>query len=134
MNDLERDEITRCLQALVRRYCLTESGKWISDFEWAKIPVELKDLGGDVVGKYSFGKIILKESYEPNLIFSVYVHELRHRWQWITNPVKYIIGKVIRPIIERDAYHQQDLAEKWICDSAPTSHLLASWADETRAN
>ena len=114
MTDLERNEIKQQLQLLVRKYCLVESGKWISDFEWTKIPLELKELKGDVMGKYSFGKIILRESYIPELIFSTYVHELRHRWQWITNPVKYIIGKVIRPIIERDAYHQEDLAEKWI--------------------
>ena len=114
MNDLERDEIKRQLVMLVRKYCLTEEGAWITDFEWTKIPVELKELKGSVMGKYSFGKIIIRECYDANIIFSTYVHELRHRWQWLKNPLMYICGKVIRPIIEKDAYAIQDKAEKWI--------------------
>jgi len=114
MNSIEASEIKRQLEMLVRKYASTENGKWIYDIEWLKIPVELKELEGDVMGKYAFGKIVLRESYEPSLIFSTYIHELRHRWQWLQNPLKYIIGKVIRPIIEIDAYHQQDLADQWM--------------------
>lgn len=114
MNYVEQDEIKRQLQILAHKYCLTEQGKWLTDFEWVKIPVEFEELRGDVCGKYAFGKIILKDCHDAKLIFSVYIHELRHRWQWIQNPVKYVIGKVFRPLIEKDAYAQQDLADEWV--------------------
>ena len=120
MNDIEKAEIKRQLEAMVRKYAATKNGSWIYDIEWLKIPVELKELSGDVMGKYSFGKIILRESYEPKLIFSTYVHELRHRWQWVTSPIRYIIGKLFRPLIEIDAYKQQDLADAWLDNETTT--------------
>ena len=117
MNSIEKAEIKRQLEVMIRQYSMTDEGKWIYDIEWLKIPVDLQELKGDVLGKYSFGKIILRESYDAKLIFSTYVHELRHRWQWVMNPIKYIFGKVFRPLIEKDAYAQQDLAEKWVYDN-----------------
>ena len=115
MNDVEKDEILRQLKHMVMNYCQTEKGRWITQLEWGKIPVELRDdLKDDVMGMYSFGKIVLRGSYDARLIFSTYVHELRHRWQWVTNPITYIIGKVIRPLIERDAYRQENIADDWI--------------------
>ena len=93
----------------------TEDGKWLNDFRWADVPVAFEGtLPGDIAGLYSFGGIVLLHA-DVSTIFPIYVHELRHRWQWEKNPLKYIIGKLYRPLIENDADREQIYADEWFC-------------------
>lgn len=101
------------LKVKIEQYSETPSGKWLKDFDWSSVPVTFKDkFPGDVAGYYSFGKIVLLNT-DIFTIFPIYVHELRHRWQWKKNPLKYIIGKLYRPLIQNDAYAEQDKATEW---------------------
>lgn len=101
------------LDAITVKYAQTEEGKWLNDIDWRSVPVEFTDLPFGIVGTYSWGKIKLLPSPDVGLIFPVYIHELRHRWQSQKHPLKYIIGKLYRPIIEKDADDQELLAETW---------------------
>ena len=114
LNDYEIENITAALKHYVKEFSKTKDGQWLNDFDWEKIPVSLEILNGDVVGKYSFGKIILRECPEPKMIFATYVHELRHRWQFVKKTLLFIIGKLIRPLIENDAYKMEAMADAWI--------------------
>lgn len=106
------------LKDKVWRYSQTEQGKWLNDIDWQSVPVEFEGtLPGDIAGLYSFGGIVLLEA-DVSTIFPIYVHELRHRWQWKKNPLKYIIGKLYRPLIEDDADREQQKADDWFCEMA----------------
>ena len=106
------------LQIKVGQYSETPNGKWLKTFDWADVPVVFKDdLPGYIAGYYSFGGIVLLRA-DLSTIFPIYVHELRHRWQWKKNPLKYIIGKLYRPLIENDADEHQKYADDWFCDHA----------------
>ena len=103
------------LKVNVGLYSQTEDGKWLQEFAWADVPVSFKDkLPGDIAGLYSFGGIVLLHA-DLSTIFPIYVHELRHRYQWKKNPLKYLIGKLYRPLIEDDAYMEQEKADNWFC-------------------
>lgn len=102
------------LKRYARLYSETEDGKWLNDFDWQKVPViTISELPCDVVGMYSFGKIVLLDT-NVELIFSTYIHELRHRWQWKKSPFKYIVGKIYRPLIEDDADLETVKADEFI--------------------
>ena len=106
------------LKVAAALYSQTESGKWLNDFCWADVPVTFKgELPGDIAGLYSFGGIVLLRA-DVSTIFPIYVHELRHRWQWKRNPLKYIVGKLYRPLIENDADTEQNKADNWFCEMA----------------
>ena len=106
------------LQDKVWQYSQTEDGNWLNDFRWADVPVAFKnELPGDIAGLYSFGSIVLLDA-DVSTIFPIYVHELRHRWQWERKPLKYIIGKLYRPLIENDADLEQQKADNWFCEMA----------------
>jgi hypothetical protein len=101
------------LQIKVGQYSDTPNGKWLKEFDWSGVPVAFKDdLPGYIAGYYSFNGITLRKA-DVSSIFSIYVHELRHRWQWKKNPLKYIIGKLYRPLIENDADEHQKYADDW---------------------
>ena len=102
------------LKSLVTRYSCTEGGDWLLTFKWRSVPVEFADLKHGICGMYFFGKILLLRSGEAKPIFPIYVHELRHRWQWKHQPLRYIIGKIYRPLIEDDADAEEKKAEEWI--------------------
>lgn len=101
------------LKQLTSEYAHTADGRWLNDFDWKKVPVEFCNLPFGIVGMYSFGKIKLLNCPDPGLIFPIYVHELRHRWQRKKHPFKYLIGKLYRPLIEDDADEQEKLADDW---------------------
>lgn len=104
------------LKRYARLYAKTEDGKWLNDFDWENIPViTISKLPGDIVGMYSFGKIVILDT-NVEIIFSTYIHELRHRWQWKKSPIKYIIGKIYRPLIEDDADAETVKADTYIYD------------------
>ena len=99
----------------VWRYSQTEDGQWLNNIDWIDVPVSFKDkLPGDIAGLYSFGGIVLLHA-DLSTIFPIYVHELRHRYQWKKNPLKYLIGKLYRPLIEDDADMEQEKADNWFC-------------------
>ena len=101
------------LKQLTRQYSNTDTGKWLKDIDWEKVPVKFKSsLPGDIGGYYSFGKIVVLDT-DLYIAFTIYIHQLKHRWQWKTNPIKYIIGKLYRPLIENEAYKQQQYAQNW---------------------
>lgn len=90
---------------------------WLDAIDWAAIPVDIRPaekMPRDVLGMYSFGKIVLMESLSAHAIFPTYIHELRHRWQWKTRPIAYLVGKVIRPLIEADAVDAEEDARAFI--------------------
>ena len=96
----------------VWRYSQTEDGQWLNNLDWIDVPVSFKDkLPGDIAGLYSFGGIVLLHA-DLSTIFPIYVHELRHRYQWKKNSLKYLIGKLYRPLIEDDADMEQEKADK----------------------
>lgn len=102
------------LMMLVRRYAKTEQGKWLKDFDWDDIPViVISKLPGTIAGMYSCGYILLLD-VDESIIAPTYLHELRHRWQWHNNKIKYLFGKIIRPLIERDAYAKEAEFEEWL--------------------
>ena len=106
------------LKVNVGLYSQTPSGNWLNEFAWADVPVAFKnELPGDIAGLYSFGGIVLLRA-DLSTIFPIYVHELRHRYQWKKNPLKYLIGKLYRPLIEDDAYMEQEKADNWFCEMA----------------
>ena len=99
----------------VWRFSQTEDGQWLNNIDWIDVPVSFKDkLPGDIAGLYSFGGIVLLHA-DLSTIFPIYVHELRHRYQWKKNPLKYLIGKLYRPLIEDDADMEQEKADNWFC-------------------
>jgi hypothetical protein len=102
------------LKRYAKLYAETAEGDWLNSFDWQKVPViTISELPRDVVGMYSFGKIVLLDT-NVELIFSTYIHELRHRWQWKKSPLKYIVGKIYRPLIEDDADLETVKADEFI--------------------
>ncbi len=118
------DEIVKSLKQRAQSYAMTDAGQWLLDFKWWDVKVALRVLPPDVCGMYFFGVIYLMDCLEADAIFPTYIHELRHRWQRVTNPVTYYIGKIYRPIIEDDARRQEHLAEDWL------AHTRASLKSE----
>lgn len=107
----------------VWRYSQTEAGNWLNEFAWADVPVAFKNkLPGDIAGLYSFGKIVLLDA-DMSTIFPIYIHELRHRWQWVKKPLKYLVGKLYRPLIEDDADTEQNKADEWYCEKADKERM-----------
>lgn len=104
------------LHMFAHEYRMTESGSWLGDFLWYDIPIEFKKLKNDVVGYYAFGKIVLMEVLGAEVIFDIYIHELRHAWQRQKHPFRYFIGKLYRPLIEEDADREELKALKWLND------------------
>lgn len=106
------------LKDKVWRYSQTEAGKWLNDIDWANIPVKFIDkLPWTISGIYGFRFIFLLRA-DVSTIFMMYIHELYHRWQWKKNPLKYIVGKLYRPLIENDADREQQKADDWFCEMA----------------
>lgn len=114
LDESERARVLDELRRMVWSYSHSEEGGWLRDFDWSSVPVTFKDLKNGVCGMYSFGKIVLLTSGEMRPIFPIYVHELRHRWQWRKSPLRYLIGKVVRPLIENDADREERKAEQWL--------------------
>ena len=110
----EKDSMVRELKGLAHEYAGTIAGSWLNGIDIDAVPVELVEMRGDVVGKAMCGCILLRECSVPSLLFGTYIHELRHIWQWKKHPIQYIIGKIIRPLIERDAEEQEWLADRWM--------------------
>jgi hypothetical protein len=102
------------LKRYAELYAETTNGKWLNDFDWQSVPIiTISKLPGDVVGMYSFGRIVILDT-NVEIIFSTYIHELRHRWQWKTSPLKYILGKFYRPLIENDADNETEKSDCFI--------------------
>ena len=101
------------LKELAGEYSKTAAGKWLSDFDWRAVPVKFAKLGHGIVGCHSFGRIYLLETVDIGLVFDIYIHELRHVWQWKKKPMVYLIGKLYRPLIERDADEKEKEALDW---------------------
>lgn len=102
------------LKKYARKYSKTEDGKWLNDFDWQSVKlVIISELPGDIIGMYSFGKIFLLDT-NVDIIFSTYIHELRHRWQRVNHPWKFLAGKIYRPLIENDADAETVKADKFI--------------------
>lgn len=98
-------------------YAQTPDGAWLNEFDWKnalEVRVVEKFSFEWLSGFYGFGYLFIHQA-DVSTIFYMYIHELRHRWQWKKNPLKYLIGKVIRPIIERDADREQKKADDWFC-------------------
>ena len=108
------EAMTDALHRYTLHYASTRDGLWLNDIDWKLVPVAYKDLGHDICGTYSFGRIVLMRCLVPSAVFDVYIHELRHRWQRERNILTYLIGKFYRPLIERDAEAEQEKAAKWI--------------------
>lgn len=101
------------LQKYVTLYATTENGYWLNEFDWKSVPVTFKeDLPEYIAGYYSFNGIALRNA-DVSSLFEIYVHELRHRWQRVKHPVKYLLGKLYRPLIENDADAHQKYADDW---------------------
>lgn len=107
----------RQLQSLTEEYAETDDGKWLNDFDWDSVPVRLKALKHGIVGYHFFGKITLADSACVGLIFDIYIHELRHVWQSKKQPLRYLLGKLYRPLIEKDADVEETKALKWYCNN-----------------
>lgn len=101
------------LQYLASDYAKTSDGVWLNDFDWRRVPVRFKELRNDVVGYHFLGTITLMKVVDVSLIFDIYIHELRHVWQWKKQPLRYLIGKLIRPLIEKDADREERKALEW---------------------
>ena len=101
------------LKELAESYSRTAEGSWLDDFDWKSVPVKFKQLRNDVVGYHFLGTITLLEVVDESFIFDIYVHELRHVWQWKKHPLRYIAGKLYRPLIEDDADREELKALKW---------------------
>ena len=112
--DIPTEDVLKGLRELASLYAVSEPGKWLQDFPWKSIPVNLKTLPKDVCGMYFMGRICLMNCGEASALFPIYVHELRHRWQRVTNPVRYFLGKIYRPLIERDADREENAASEWL--------------------
>ena len=116
-------ETTRIfLQDLLRRYSATADGAWLNDFDWEKIPFDWSpkcNVGNGIMGMYSFGEIRLMDlEFVPDQIFPTLIHELYHRWQWVKHPWHYLLGKLVRPLIEVPADRETAKAEAWL-DTLP---------------
>lgn len=103
------------LKRYAHLYSKTADGAWLNDFDWQKVKlVTISEFRNpDIMGMYSFGKITVRDT-NVELVFSTYIHELRHRWQWEQNKLKYIFGKIYRPLIEDDADRETVKADEWI--------------------
>ncbi len=101
------------LKELAEAYSRTAEGDWLNEFDWRAVPVKFRPLGYDIVGFHAFGKITLAEVVDASFIFDIYIHELRHVWQWKKHPLRYIAGKLYRPLIEDDADREESRALKW---------------------
>lgn len=101
------------LQSLTTEYAKTADGRWLNEFDWKAVPVKFKNFTNGVIGCHFFGKITLMKVVDAGLIFDIYIHELRHVWQWKKRPVRYLLGKLIRPLIERDADREEKKAFEW---------------------
>lgn len=102
------------LKFLAEEYAETQDGAWLNDFDWDNVPVKFKPLGWDIVGCHFCGTIMLKETACVELIFDIYIHELRHVWQWKKQPLRYLAGKLFRRLIENDADNEELKALKWL--------------------
>lgn len=112
--EMKSDDVLRDLRAMAGAYAISEKGKWLQEFPWKSIPVNLKTLPRDVCGMYFAGKICLMNSVDALCLFPIYIHELRHRWQRVTCPILYFIGKIYRPLIEEDAVAEEDRSRAWL--------------------
>ena len=101
------------LKSLASEYATTPSGNWLNEFDWVSVPVRFKNLRHDVVGYHFCGRITLMEVCDVSLIFDIYIHELRHVWQAKKQPLRYIVGKLFRKLIEDDADREESKANKW---------------------
>ena len=111
------------LKKLANEYAKTEDGKWLNDIDWIKVPVSFEDLKGDIMGYHFFGNVVLREVYDISLIFDIYIHELRHVWQSKKHPLKYLIGKIFRFIIENDALKEEAKALKWFDNISKSKNI-----------
>lgn len=105
--------MTNQLQSLAEEYAKTPHGKWLNDFDWKSVPVRFKRLKHDVIGYHFFGRITLMEVADISLIFDIYIHELRHVWQAEKQPLRYLVGKLFRRLIEDDADREEAKAAEW---------------------
>jgi hypothetical protein len=94
-------------------YAKTPSGKWLNEFDWQNVPVKFKKLKHDVVGCHFLGRITLMEVVDVSLIFDIYIYELRHVWQAKKQPLRYLVGKLFRKLIEDDADREEAKALTW---------------------
>lgn len=105
------------LKRIARAYAASGKAGWLDRIDWEAIPVDFPaSLPADILGMYAFGRIRLRQSLSVHAIFPTYIHELRHRWQWKTTPIKYLLGKIFRSPIEADAVTQEVRARTWIED------------------
>jgi hypothetical protein len=114
INITQEAQVIEQLERLVRLYSMYTSGRWLDEIRWQERSPIMRKLPQDVCGMYVAGHIVLMPSLEPDAIFPTYIHELRHRWQAHRHPILYIIGKIIRPLIEDDAVCQEDMARMWL--------------------
>lgn len=105
------------LKFLASEYAKTTDGSWLNEIDWINVPVTFKNLKGDIMGYHFFGRVVLREVCNIDLIFDIYIHELRHVWQSKTNPIKYLIGKIFRFIIENDADKEEKKALNWFYEN-----------------
>ena len=102
------------LKSLASEYAETADGAWLNEFDWKSISVKFKKLKHDVVGYHFLGTITLLEVVDPALIFDIYIHELRHVWQFKKKPLLYLVGKLLRFLIEDDADREESKAYNWL--------------------
>lgn len=105
------------LKFLAAEYAKTNEGLWLNEIDWINVPVSFKQLGGDIMGYHFFGRVVLREVCCIDLIFDIYIHELRHVWQSKKHPLKYLIGKIFRFIIENDAKDEEVKALNWFYEN-----------------
>lgn len=101
------------LKSLASEYAGTPSGAWLNEFDWQNVPVMFKKFKHDVVGCHFLGRITLMEVVDVSLIFDIYIHELRHVWQSKKQPLRYLVGKLFRKLIEDDADREEAKALTW---------------------
>ena len=111
-----KDKTKALLNNWPRKYSATPDGAWLREFNWESIPVEWStrcNPENGIMGMYTFGKIFLMDcEYVPELIWPTYIHELHHRYQRTRQPLRFFVGKLIRPLIERPADAEEKKAEK----------------------
>lgn len=101
------------LTSIASEYAKTADGAWLNEFDRKSVPVRFKKLKHDVIGYHFFGRITLMEVVDVSLIFDIYVHELRHVWQAKKQPLRYLVGKLFRKLIEDDADREEAKAAEW---------------------
>lgn len=112
----DKEDFLNVLKDFVNTYQNTIQGKWLNDINWQSIPVTfVKKLPWKIAGFYFLRWIVLLRA-DVSSIFPLYVHELRHRWQWKKSPMKYLVGKLYRPLLENDADIEEKKADDWFCD------------------